>query len=109
MLTDKPLTFWFRHALLLVLMCLLAGTATGRVVINEIFYNAPEDVEDLEYIELHNSGNDAVDLGGWAFTKGIKFKFPQGTRIDAKGFLVLCRNPERFKQYYDVPVAGSFN
>jgi hypothetical protein len=98
-----------RVALLLVLMCSLGGTARARVVINEIFYNAPEDLEDLEYIELHNSGNDTVDLGGWAFTKGIKFKFPQGTRIDAKGFLVLCRNPERFKQYYDVPVAGSFN
>jgi spore coat protein CotH len=109
MLTDQPMRFWFRHAIPLVLMCLLAQTAMARVVINEIFYNAPEDVEDLEYIELYNSGDSPVDLGGWSFTKGIKFKFPKGTTIDAKGFLVVCRNAERFKQNYDVPVAGTFN
>ncbi len=77
-------------------------------MINEIFYNAPNDLDDLEYIELHNSGDQAVDLGGWAFTKGIQFKFSPGTRIEAKGFLVLCRDRQRFKQFYDVPIAGVF-
>src|SRR6266536_4302097 len=91
---------------------LLAGvpaTGSARVVINEIFYNAPNDLDDLEYIELHNSGDQAVDLGGWAFTRGIEFKFPPGTRIEAKGFLVLCRNRERFKEYYAAPIAGVFD
>src|SRR5437667_12856671 len=78
------------------------------VVINEIFYHAPDDVEDLEYIELHNSGDQPVDLGGWAFTKGIQFQFARGTSIEANGFLVLCRNRERFKEFYDAPVAGVF-
>ena len=95
--------------LLLLLLTLLPPVAHARVVINEIFYHAPDDIDDLEYIELHNSGDQAVDLGGWAFTRGMKFKFPPGTRIEAKRFLVLCRNRERFREYYNAPVAGVFD
>jgi len=84
------------------------GGANARVVINEIFYNAPDDIEDLEYIELHNAGEQAVDLSGWAFRKGIRYTFPQGSRLEARGFLVLCRNSERFKEYYSCPIAGTF-
>ena len=94
---------------LFLLLAWLPSAAHARVVINEIFYHAPDDIEDLEYIELHNSGDQPVDLGGWEFTRGIKFKFPPGTQIKAKGFLVLCRNRERFKEYYDAPVAGVFD
>src|ERR1051326_2688952 len=94
---------------LFLLLAWLSPAVQARVVINEIFYHAPDDVEDLEYIELHNSGDQPVDLGGWAFTRGIKFKFPPGTQIKPKGFLVLCRNRERFKEYYDAPVAGVFD
>jgi hypothetical protein len=89
-------------------MMFLALSVNARVVINEIFYNAPDDLEDLEYVEIYNSGDKAIDLTGWAFTKGIKFKFRTGTQIDAKGFLVLCRNEERFKQFYNAPIAGVF-
>jgi hypothetical protein len=83
--------------------------APARVVINEIFYHAPDEIEDLEFIELFNSGEDAVDLSGWKFTKGIQFAFASGTRIEGKGFLVLCRNERRFKQYYPAPIAGTFD
>ena len=65
----------------LLLIALLPCAADARVVINEIFYHAPDGIEDLEYIELHNSGEDAVDLSGWKFTKGLKFTFPAGTKI----------------------------
>jgi CotH kinase protein/Lamin Tail Domain len=95
--------------LLFLLFALLPVAGRARVVINEVFYHAPNDIEDLEYIELHNSGVEAVDLSGWAFTKGIQFKFPAGARIEAKGFLVLCRNRERFREFYEAPVAGVFN
>lgn len=100
----------------LCMRLLLAGALWGSaslpvsagVVINEIFYHAPEHIEDLEYIELHNSSDQPVDLSGWAFTHGIQFRFDKGTTLGAKGFLVLCRNAERFKEYYDSPIAGTF-
>ncbi len=94
------------------ILALLAGlpiNATARVVINEIFYHAPDDIEDLEYVELYNSADETVDLSGWSLAKGIKYSFSQGTRIAAKGYLVLCRNRDRFKEYYNAPVEGVFS
>jgi len=90
-------------------LAMLSAAANGGVVINEVFYHAPDDIEDLEYIELHNSSDQPVDLSGWLFTKGIKFKFAPGTRFEANGFLVLCRNRDRFAEFYDAPVDGIFN
>ena len=79
------------------------------VVINEIMYHAPDDLDDLQYVELHNAGDQPVDLGGWAIKKGVKFKFPSGTRIEPRGFLVICRSAERFKEFYKTPVGGVFD
>lgn len=43
------------------LLTLLPLTATrAGVVINEVFYNAPDDPDDLQWIELH----DPPDRGG---------------------------------------------
>src|SRR5688572_21476618 len=93
---------------LCLLGCASCLPVQGRVVINEIFYHAPDDIEDLEYLELYNTASEAVSLEGWSFSKGIQFKFPAAARIEGKGFLVLCRNRDRFKQFYDAPVFDVF-
>ena len=92
----------------LLSLALLPATLHARVVINEIFYHAPDDIEGLAYIELHNTGEDSVELGGWTFTRGIKFKFPAGTEIDAGGFVVICRNEARMQRFFGVKAAGVF-
>jgi len=94
--------------LLLVGSLLLALRSEAHVVINEIFYHAPDDINDLEYIELHNTGDEAVDLSGWSFTKGIKFKFDGGTQIPARGFVVLCSSRKLFGGFYNAAVAAEF-
>lgn len=85
-----------------------AGSARGGVVINEILYHAPDDLDDLQFVELHNAGDKAVDLGGWKFSRGIKYEFPAGTRIAADGFLVVCKNLAEFKKHYGFEAAGQF-
>lgn len=92
----------------LLALVLLPATLHARVVINEIFYHAPDDIEGLAYIELHNTDEEPVDLGGWAFTRGVKFKFPAGTEIDAGGFVVIARNEARMKRFFGVKPAGVF-
>lgn len=89
---------------------LLASTASGNVVINEIMYHPPNDLEELQYIELLNTGAADVNLSGWSFSKGVKFSFPPGTRIAGGGFLVICRNRAKFSEKYGaaVPIAGEF-
>ena len=67
--------------LCVTLACLPLVPARAQVVINEIFYHAPDDLEDLQYLELHNTGDQPVDLSGWSFTKGVKHRFPDGARI----------------------------
>lgn len=85
-----------------------ASPVGAAVVVNEIFYHAPEDIEDLEFVELHNTANEEVDLQGWAFTKGIQYKFEPGTKIGPGGYLVLARSKERFEQYFNSKAAGVF-
>lgn len=92
----------------LLAVSLLGLSTSAQVVINEVFYNAPEDIDDLEYIELHNASDTPADLSGWEFTKGIKFVFPSGATIPPQGFIVLCRDAARFAQYYRTPAAGTF-
>ena len=96
---------------LFFLGCTLLWTglpAMAGVVINEIFYHAPNDLDDSDYLELYNPDDRPVDLGGWKFTKGIHYEFPSGTRLEPKGFLVLCRSLEKFKENYGFPASGAF-
>ena len=81
----------------------------AQVVINEILFHAPDDLDDLQYLELYNTGSQAVDLSGWHFAKGIKFTFKEGTKVEAQGFVVICRNAARFREFYQASVAGEFS
>ena len=84
---------------------LAAGLLRGEVVINEIYYN-PVEGDHLEFIELFNPDPGAVDIGGWAFTNGIRHRFGDGTLIPGQGYLVVCPLPravaERFglREFY---------
>ncbi|MFK8105068.1 MAG: lamin tail domain-containing protein [Saprospiraceae bacterium] len=51
-------------------VCMMANFATAQIVITEIMYNNP-GADDLEFIELFNSGNAAVNLDGYHFTQGV--------------------------------------
>jgi hypothetical protein len=98
----------------------------GPVVINELMYNAPApiagipDVNELEYIELCNTGYVPEDLWidygaagnfSWQITGGADFEFPVGTSIDSQGYLLLVRfdpvaEPAKlaaFQSHYGVP------
>ncbi len=97
-----------RLTCLLVLIGIMveASLAQAGVVINEIFYNAPEDVNDLQWIELHNTGDQAVDLGGWSLNNGKLYEFPANTTIAAGGFVVVAFDPALMKKTYGVTAIG---
>ena len=97
-----------RRLIFTVAAATLPLLAAAQVVINEILYHAPDDLDDLQYIELHNAGAQAVDLSGWSLRKGVQFKFAAGTQLAPKGFLVVCRSTNRFHEFYKVSVAGEF-
>jgi hypothetical protein len=48
------------------------------VIINELFYHPPYGMEENEFVELHNRGGVAVDLGGWSLGRGVDYTFDAG-------------------------------
>ncbi|HKB03136.1 MAG TPA: CotH kinase family protein, partial [Gemmataceae bacterium] len=84
------------------------GAARAGVVINEVFYHAPDDLEELQFVELYNPGDRPADLGGWKLARGIKFTFPAGTTIAADGYLLVSKDPKEFKKHYGLDAAGPY-
>ncbi len=81
--------------------------AAGGVVISELMYQpadpaaySPFTASDLEFIELRNTSQDPLNLGGWRFAQGIKFDFPPLT-LDPGQHLVVAANIAAFASRYD--------
>jgi hypothetical protein len=83
--------------------CFVAATihlaslpSAAAPTINEIHFRPgigyPENPA-LEFIEIHNPDPEAVDVSGWAFTRGISITLPAGASISAGGFLVVAASP----------------
>ncbi len=87
----------------LIFLLVLQVSAHSDVVINEIHYHPEHDCEYEEFIELFNTGGQAVLLSGWQFREGISFTFPQGTELPANGYLLLARNPDYLRSIFPVP------
>ncbi|MGC9326805.1 MAG: lamin tail domain-containing protein, partial [Candidatus Hinthialibacter sp.] len=90
------------------ILCLLVGgmigisSASSDVMIHEIMYHPQASEFDSEYLELYNFSNQSVDVSGWEFTEGVNFTFPQGTVIEANGYLLVCRNELFLRSFYNL-------
>jgi hypothetical protein len=65
----------------------------GYLFINEILTSGSDS---SDWIELYNPTNGAMDLSGFylsdTFVQPLKWAFPEGTVIPAKGYLVVLAN-----------------
>src|SRR5688500_2671353 len=89
-----------------LLLTLCSPALLGQIVINEIHYDPIDKTRPHEFIELHNAGSVAMDLGGWRFSNGVEFTFPLGTQIAAGGFLVIAENPSAFQAEFNFAPQG---
>ncbi|OQY27228.1 MAG: hypothetical protein B6243_13255 [Anaerolineaceae bacterium 4572_5.2] len=70
-------------------------------------YN-PLGGDDYEFIELHNFGNDMIDLSNMTF-EGVNYTFPSGAKLAAGETLVLVRNAVAFRERYPgVEIGGVY-
>lgn len=67
------------------------------IIINEIMYHPISGDSDLEYIELFNRSEQAIDLGAWQIEGDIRFRFPENQKIPSKGYVVIAKNLERLR------------
>ena len=84
------------------------------LAITEIMYQplpqAPFNSDDLEFVELKNTGTSTLDLSGLQFTAGITFAFTNGTRLAPGAFFVLARSAAAFAaRYPGIAVDGLFS
>ena len=68
----------------------------ANVVINEIHYDPDVKTELVEFIELHNAGDETADLSGWHIADGVEFEFPAGSMIPAGGYRIIAQDPAAF-------------
>ena len=85
------------------------------LVITKIHYNPMEtetftDSDDLEFIEIQNTGNTEINLTGIYFSKlGMSYQFPQGSTIAAGASISLAGDKSTFEEKYGVAPFGKFS
>lgn len=84
------------------------------LTVTEIMYRPPPltpfGSDDLEFIELKNTGANTLDLSGLQFTSGITFNFTNGTRLAPGAFFVLASSSSGMAlRYPGVAVNGLFS
>ncbi len=103
MMSDKPQRSLSRShnswlAIAVVAWITLAQSLHGDIVLNEIMAKnastlTDEDGDFSDWIELHNTGNEEVDIGGYHLTDDAEeldsWQFPAGTVLPADGYIIV--------------------
>jgi hypothetical protein len=70
-----------------------AGAGPAGIVINEVLARTVAPVQLSDSIELHNTTETAIDIGGWYLSDSIDdplaFAIPAGTVVPAGGYVVF--------------------
>lgn len=78
--------------------------ATAAVTITEAMYNPAGSDTGREWIELHNSGSEAVELTsgqkGWKVNDGANHILANTLTVPPGGFVIIASNPVAFAAQY---------
>ncbi len=82
----------------------------STVVFNELMYNPREDDDSGEWVELYNQLNVDMDISDWRLEGGVDFRFPDGTTVPGRGFIVVAASPNSLADLTDgAEVLGPFS
>ena len=88
-------------------------SVASAVVINEIHYDPADETKAIEFIELHNPSDTAIDVSGYQLTDAVEYTIPPGTSIPPFEYLVIGENPAALNTEYGItalgPWVGSLN
>ena len=79
----------------------------STVVFNEISYHPLDGTAQTEWIEFHNQMAVDMDLSGWSLD-GVDYQFPDNTRLEGGGYLVITGDPATFEQTTGASAFGTF-
>jgi hypothetical protein len=78
-------------------------TYADSLVINEINYNSADNFNPGDWVEVYNPHPYTLDITGWVFKDeddSHSYVFPEGTLIEANGYLVLCADGAAFSTLF---------
>lgn len=75
-------------------------TTVPDLVISEIMYNNP-GTDSLEYIELFNNDNSAIDLGGYTIKVAVEYTFP-AIMLQPGDYLVIADDSVAFERNFNL-------
>ena len=78
----------------------LGDTTDYNVVINEIHYDPDVKTQLVEFVELHNTSAEDIDLSGWYFSRGISYQFEAGATLPAGGYIIVVQNPTHIQAIF---------
>ena len=71
------------------------------IVINEINYNFPSDLNSEDWVELYNPTDETIDLSMWEFQGDDDvFIIPENTILLPNHYIVLCENSSLFSEVF---------
>jgi hypothetical protein len=83
------------------------------VVINEINYKSVATFDADDWIELYNPNTSSIDVSNWQIKDDDNthvFVIPDGTKIDAEGYLVIVKKETDFRSVLPgIPYVGELN
>ena len=77
----------------------IAKQTTLPPVINEINYRSSDDFNPDDWIELYNPNSSSIEISNWEIKDDDDthiFVIPQGTQIDANGYLIFVKDESDF-------------
>ena len=82
------------------------------LIVTELHYHPLDEgavnSSEYEFIELKNIGTEMLDLSHVAFTDGIGYTFPVGSRLPAGAIVVLASNSVEFENRYGFAPFGEY-
>lgn len=79
------------------------GAIDHGIVITEIMYNSPDsNTDSLDFIEIYNSSNQAVNLEGFQFASGINFIFP-AVQMQPASYVVIAKYDTVIERFFNIP------
>ena len=72
------------------------------LIINE-YYSHDSESDPLDWIEIYNKGAAGIDISGWFIKDGSSnyFRIPEETRIEGESYLVVCKDTNNFRSFFD--------
>ena len=91
---------------MIIIYMLCNSVSVSQVVINEIMYAPSESTN--EWFELHNAGNESVDLHNWKWkdgTSSIREITNKSILLESGSYIVICQDSVKFKnQFHEISV-----